>query len=159
MQTERHACLMVETTRLGWYSRYTIYELITNDRHFAGIPRWDRNIDMVQSLPEWACNRELESEVTMFRNFLNEWVTTRRSGGDMERCLNAPSQLTCPDLPTPPDYNVPFEMGKISNGGVNWATGPRSRRTAMDKGQYCFCWERPPQRSVLNNDRKLACTS
>ncbi|GLI76143.1 hypothetical protein PoHVEF18_004414 [Penicillium ochrochloron] len=48
---------------------FTIYELITNDRPFAGIPHRDRNIHTVQSLSEWTCNRELDSEVSTFGNF------------------------------------------------------------------------------------------
>lgn len=117
---------------------FTLYELITNDTRFTSIPHWDRNINMVQSISEWACNRELGSDVSTFRNFLNEWVATRKSDGDMERYLNAPNQLTWPDLPTAPDYSVPFELGKTLDGEPIWRTGPRFRRTAMEKGQYCF---------------------
>ncbi|CAG8887275.1 unnamed protein product [Penicillium egyptiacum] len=87
---------------------FTLYELITND---TCIPHWDRHIGMVQSISEWIVNRELDSDVSKFRNFLSQWVATRRSDGDMERYLNAPHRFTWPDLPTAPDYNVPFEMG------------------------------------------------
>ncbi|KAJ5155703.1 hypothetical protein N7492_008506 [Penicillium capsulatum] len=129
---------------------FTLYELITNDTHFTSIPHWNRNIDMVQSIPEWTCNRELDSDVSTFRNFLNEWVATRKSHGDMERYLNAPNRLIWPELPTAPDYNVPFELGKTLDGEPIWTAGPRFRRTAMKKGQYCFRWERPPRSSLLN---------
>lgn len=128
---------------------FTLYELITNDTRFTSIPHWDRNINMVQSIPEWACNRKLGSDVSTFRNLLNEWVATRKSDGDMEQYLNAPNQVTWPDLPTAPDYSVPFELGKTLDGEPIWRTGPRFRRTAMEKGQYCFRWERPPQSSLL----------
>ncbi|KAJ5223263.1 hypothetical protein N7468_007805 [Penicillium chermesinum] len=130
---------------------FTLYELITNDTHLTSIPHWDRNIDMVQSMPEWTCNRELDSDVSKFRNFLNEWVATRKLDGDMERYLNAPSRLTWPDLPRAPDYDVPYEMGQTSDGKPIWTTGPRFRRTAMEKGQYCFRWERPPQSRAKND--------
>lgn len=124
---------------------FTLYELITNDTQFTNIPHWDRNLDMVPNVSEWTCNRELDSDISKFRNFLNDSVATRNLKGDMERYLNAPNKLTWPDLPTPSDYNVPFEIGKTSSGEPVWATGPRFRRTAMEKGQYCFLWERPPQ--------------
>jgi len=124
---------------------FTLYELITGDRSFTRIPHWDRNMDMVQNISEWACNRELDSDVSTFRNFLNEWVAMRRSGDDMQRYLNAPNRPIWPDLPMPPDYNLPFELGTTLDGKTNWATGPRMRRTAMEKGQYVFRWERPPQ--------------
>lgn len=124
---------------------YTLYELITGDTQFAHIPHWDRYIDMVQDIPEWTCKRELDSDVSTFRNFLNEWVATRLAGDDMERYLNAPNRLTWPELPTPPDYDVPFELGATVDGETNWVTGPRMRRTAVEKGQYVFHWERPPQ--------------
>ena len=95
-------------------------------------------------LIEWTSNRELDSEPSEFRNFLNEWAA-QRSIKDIEQCFgNAPHQLTWPDLPTAPDYSVPFEMGTFC-GKPQWITGIRSRRTAMDLGQYCFRWERPPQ--------------
>lgn len=129
---------------------FTLYELITNDAQFTNIPYWNRNMDMVQSISQWACNRDLDSDVSKFRNFLNDWVATRTLEGDLERYLNAPNKLTWPDLPTPPDYEVPFELGKTSNGEPIWTTGPRLRRTAMDNGQYCFLWERPPQSKLLN---------
>jgi hypothetical protein len=71
---------------------------------------------MVQSMSEWTCNRELDSEVSTFRKFLNEWVAKCKSDGDMERYLNAPNRFTWPDLPTAPDYNVHFELGKTVDG-------------------------------------------
>lgn len=120
---------------------FTLYELITNDVSFE--TQWDRTIKMVQNMPEWPCNRELDSDVSKFRDFLNEWVATRKSNRGIE--LNAPSQLTWPSLPDPPDYSVPFEYGKDEYGETVWETGWRDRRTALEKGQYCFRWERPPQ--------------
>ncbi|KAJ5245358.1 hypothetical protein N7489_005454 [Penicillium chrysogenum] len=135
---------------------FTLYELVTNDISFSDVPHSDRHIDMVQSISEWIVSRELDSEVSKFRNFLSEWVATRRSGGDMERYLNAPHRFTWPDLPTAPDYNVPFEMGTTWDGKSNWITGHRSRSTAMEMGQYCFRWERPPQsRSSIHAENSV----
>lgn len=124
---------------------FTLYELITNDTHFTSIPHWDRNIDMVQSISEWLCNHELDSDISVFRNFLNEWVAKRRCDKDMERYLNAPSQLIWPDLPIPAEYDIPYEAGKTMDGEPNLVTGVRTRRVAIELGQYCFRWERPPQ--------------
>ncbi|CAI7596868.1 unnamed protein product [Penicillium manginii] len=132
---------------------FTLYELISNDAQFTSIPDWNRTLDMVQNISEWTCNRELDSDVSTFRNFLNDWVATRKSDGDLERYLNAPNRLTWPDLPVAPDYNVPFELGKTSDGEPIWTTGPRLRRIAMEKGQYCFRWERPPHSQLLNKAR------
>ncbi|KAJ5617361.1 hypothetical protein N7537_002475 [Penicillium hordei] len=129
---------------------FTLYELITKDTRFTSIPHWNLNIDMVQSISVWTRNRELDSDVSKFRNFLNDWLATRKSDGGLERYLNARNQLTWPDLPTASDYNIPFELGKNSDGEPIWTTGPRFRRTAMEKGQYCFHWERPPQSNLLN---------
>ncbi len=125
---------------------FTLYELITNDTQF--VP-WDRNMDMVQSISEWPRHRELDANVSAFREFLNEWVATRKSDGNADRYLNAPSRITWPDLPDPPDYNVPFEAGETLDGETIWATGARIRRTAIEKGQYCFRWQRPPQSRLL----------
>ncbi|KAJ6114647.1 hypothetical protein N7486_000425 [Penicillium sp. IBT 16267x] len=61
---------------------FTLYELITNDTQFTGIPHWERTMDMVQSISEWTCNRELDSDVSKFRKFLNDWVATRKLGGE-----------------------------------------------------------------------------
>ncbi|KAJ5768135.1 hypothetical protein N7533_000718 [Penicillium manginii] len=132
---------------------FTLYELISNDAQFTSIPHWERTLDMVQNISEWTCNRELDSDVSNFRNFLNDWVTTRKSDDDLERYINAPSRLTWPDMPNVPDYNVPFELGKTSDGEPIWTTGPRFRRIAMEKGQYCFRWERPPYSQLLNKAR------
>ncbi|KAJ5529410.1 hypothetical protein N7527_002803 [Penicillium freii] len=131
---------------------FTLYKLIANDTSFSGIPHWERNIYMVQSISEWTSHRELDSEVSKFRKFLDEWVATRRSDvdGDMKRYLNAPNRLTLLDLPTAPEYTVPFEMG-TRDGKPVWRTGRRSRNTAMNLGQYCFRWERSPQSRLLNN--------
>ncbi|CAI7621807.1 unnamed protein product [Penicillium bialowiezense] len=114
---------------------------------FTFIPHWDRNIDMVQSI-EWACHRELDSDVPKFRKFLNEWVATRTDRA-LERYLNAPKRITWPDLPDPPEYDVPFELGRTAEGETIWQTGERSRRIALEKGQYCFRWERKPQSRLL----------
>ncbi|EED12302.1 hypothetical protein TSTA_003600 [Talaromyces stipitatus ATCC 10500] len=93
------------------------------------IPHWDRNIDMVQSMSEWPCNRDLDLHVSTFRNFLNELVAIQNSDGDMERYLNAPKRLTWPDLPTAPDYSVPFESGKSTDGETIWRTGRSAVKT------------------------------
>ncbi|KAI8952197.1 kinase-like domain-containing protein [Xylaria longipes] len=124
---------------------FTLYEVITGDTQFALIPHWDRNIDMVQNISEWTCKRELDSDVSTFRTFLNEWVATRRANNDMDQYLNAPNRLTWPDLPRSPDYDVPFERGTTKDGVKNWATGPRTIRTAIKNGQYVFDWKRLPQ--------------
>ncbi|KAJ5468929.1 hypothetical protein N7475_006681 [Penicillium sp. IBT 31633x] len=131
---------------------FTLYKIITNDKHFTSIPHWERNIDMVQTI-EWNCHRELDSDVSKFRNFLNEWVTTRADRA-MDRYLNAPKRITWPDLPTPPDYSVPFELGRTEDGETIWRTGVRSRRIALEKGQYCFRWQRPPQSRLLKEAKK-----
>ncbi|KAJ8062784.1 hypothetical protein OCU04_008041 [Sclerotinia nivalis] len=144
---------------------YTLYELITNDSHFAKVPHWERCIDMVQNIPEWNSNRELDADVSVFREYLNDWVKKRQSGGIMEQYLNAPNRPTWPDAaPTSHDYDVPFEHGISWDGVTNWMTGPRLVRTAKKLGQYCFEWQRPPQSRltkkacveiVNGNDKKL----
>ncbi|OQD92495.1 hypothetical protein PENSOL_c041G11473 [Penicillium solitum] len=126
---------------------FTLYEIITNDTHFTSIPHWDRNIDMVQII-EWPCHHKLDSDVLKFRNFLDEWIATT-TDRPMERYLNAPKRLTWPGLPTPPDYSVPYEMGWTKEGETIWQTGARIRRTALEKGQYCCQWQRPPQSRLL----------
>lgn len=132
-----------------------LYEIITGDESFTDIPHWERSMDMVQSIAEWPCNRELDASVSTFRDFLNEWVAMRRSGDDMQQYLNAPNQLGWPDLPTPPDYDVPFEMGTDANGETRWVTGPRMRRTAIRKEQYIFRWERPPQSRLIMSQNNV----
>ncbi|KAJ5372928.1 hypothetical protein N7517_004934 [Penicillium concentricum] len=129
---------------------FTIYELITNDTSFSSIPHWERNMNMVQGILEWTSHRELDSAVSRFRNFLNEWVAKRRSDvdGDMKRYLNAPNRLALPDRPTAPEYRVPYDSGTIA-GQPTWVTGYRYRRDAMKLGQHCFRWERPPQSRLL----------
>ncbi|KAH7396168.1 hypothetical protein BKA66DRAFT_438126 [Pyrenochaeta sp. MPI-SDFR-AT-0127] len=124
---------------------FTLYELITNDTHFTSIPHWERNMEMVQSIPKWPCSRKLDADVSRFRDFLNAWVATRRSDQDMQRYLNAPNRLTWPDIPIPSDYRVPFKLGQTSGGEILWGTRPRYRRTAIEQGLYCFPWERLPQ--------------
>ncbi|KAJ8120027.1 hypothetical protein ONZ43_g3155 [Nemania bipapillata] len=132
---------------------FTLYELITGDEQFTLIPRWDRKIGLVQDIPEWPCKRELDADVAVFRKFLNEWVAKRSASNDMDKYLNAPSRLTWPDLPRSPEYDVPFELGRYQDGKIHWATGPRSRRTAMELGQYVFRWERPPQSRLVRPER------
>jgi hypothetical protein len=134
---------------------FTLYELITNDTHFTSIPHWDRNGDMVQNIPEWTCNRQLDTDISIFRTFLNKWVVTRKTDGDMDRYLNATNRLSWPDLPTAPDYQVPFELGKTWDGEKILGTGPRMRRTAMANGQYCFHWERPSQIRMLEKAKHV----
>ncbi|KAF7891973.1 hypothetical protein EAF00_008275 [Botryotinia globosa] len=124
----------------------TLHQLITNDSYFTEIPHWERNMDMVQNLPEWVCNRELDADVSVFREFLNEWVKKRKSGGIMEQYLKAPNRPVWPERPPPiSDYDVPYEVGTTLDGEPVLGTGIRSRRTALELGQYCFRWERPPQ--------------
>ncbi|KAI3109472.1 hypothetical protein CBS147333_5457 [Penicillium roqueforti] len=134
---------------------FTLYEIITNDTHFTSIPHWDQHMDMVQSISEWTCNRELDSDVSKSRTFLNEWVARRN--GDMERYINAPNRLIWPDLPTPPDHSVPFQLGNTRDGEPYMRTGVRSRRTAMKLGQCCSRWERPPRSRLLKTAKNELC--
>lgn len=117
---------------------FTLYEIITNDTHFTSIPYWDRNIDIMQNI-EWTCHRELDSDVLRFRNFFDEWIAAR-TDRSIERYLNAPKRLTWPGLPTPPNYSVPYEMGRTKEGETIWQTGARIRRIRPEKGQYCCQW-------------------
>ncbi|KAJ5129817.1 uncharacterized protein N7515_005856 [Penicillium bovifimosum] len=89
---------------------FTLYKIITNDTNPTSIPHWERNTDMVQNI-EWTCCRELDSDVSKFREFLHEWVAARTDTA-AGQCSNAPKRLTWPDLPTP----VPFEMGLTQEG-------------------------------------------
>ena len=105
---------------------------------------------MVQNI-EWTCHRELDSDVSKFRNFLNEWIATR-TDKDMQRYQNAPTRLTWPDLPTPPDYEVPYvpyETDLTKEGEIAWRTGLRMNRDALKNRQYFFDWQRPPQSRLL----------
>ncbi|KAJ5726606.1 uncharacterized protein N7483_007963 [Penicillium malachiteum] len=124
-------------------------DIITKDTHFTKIPHWARSIDIVQNI-EWECHCELDHDVSIFREFLNEWIATRSDKEtNMERFLNAPNRLTWPSYPTPPEYGVPDELGTKSDGTPSWITGTRSRRAALKLGQYSFRWERPPQSRLL----------
>lgn len=77
-----------------------------------------------------------------------------RTDRAMERYLNAPKRLIRPGLPTPPDYRVPYEMGWTKEGETIWQTGARTRSIALEKGQYCFQWQRPPQSRVLKKAKE-----
>lgn len=100
------------------------------------------------------CNQELDSDVLIFCNFLNDQVAIRKLDRDSERYLNTLNRLLQPDLLVAPDYNVSFELGKNPDGELIWTTGPRFRRIVMEKGQYCFCWQRPPHSQLLNKARR-----
>lgn len=102
---------------------------------------------MVQDI-EWTCRRELDADVSTFRKFLDEWIATRTDKAT-DQYFDAPKRLTWPALPTPLDYSMPFEMGSTKEGGTIWQTGERTRLVALEKGQYCFRWERPPQSRLL----------
>ncbi|KAI1127942.1 kinase-like domain-containing protein [Nemania abortiva] len=135
----------------------TLYELITGDKQFEIIPHRDRNIDMVQDIPEWPRKRELDSDVSTFRNFLNEWIATRTGGNDMQRYLNAPNRLTWPDPPNTADFDAPPETPKTHRakyGEAYWGAGGELRRDAVETGKYVFRWERPPQ-SRLRKPKRL----
>lgn len=102
---------------------FTLYGIITNDTHATSIPHWERNIDIVQNI-ERTCRRELDSDVSKFRNFLNEWIATKTDRAT-EQYFKAPKRLTWPDLLTPPDYSVPFELGFTEDGETVWQMGVR----------------------------------
>ncbi|KAJ5715866.1 uncharacterized protein N7483_013047 [Penicillium malachiteum] len=108
------------------------------------IPHWNRKIDMIQNI-EWTCDREPDCDVSEFRQFLNDWIANR-TNGSMERYLNAPKRITWPAFQDPPDYDVPFQFSKTSTGEAKFRPGERYRRSALKNGQYCFRWQRPPQR-------------
>lgn len=116
---------------------FTLYEIVTKDTQHTKIPHWERNIDMVQNI-EWTCRGELDSDASKFRKFLNEWVA-KRAEMSTKQYFNTP-RLTWPDLPDPPEYSVPFELGRTEKGEIMWQTGLRSTRIAREKGHYCFQW-------------------
>ncbi|GAB1205055.1 hypothetical protein APSETT445_003722 [Aspergillus pseudonomiae] len=143
----------VESRVIGFTTKYIPGGTLDNTNvpfRFEWLQQLTQLVDFLNLELEWSFNRMLDSDVSKFRKFLNDWVASRKLDGGLERYLNAPNQLTWPDLPTAPDYQVPFELDRNADGEPIWATGPRFRRTAMEKGQYCFFWERQPQNKSLN---------
>lgn len=126
----------------------TLYELITNDLHIQNIPHWDRNIDMVQNVSEWIPKRELDCDVSKFRNFINDWVAARKSEGILESFCNAPNRINIPEIPEAHLKNHVFEAGQDINEKPIHKMGAYYRRDALKKGYYCFDWERLPKNKL-----------
>ncbi|KAJ5909041.1 hypothetical protein N7495_001723 [Penicillium taxi] len=96
---------------------------------------------------DWTCRRELDSDVSKFREFLDSWIAMR-SDRVMERYLDAPIQLAWPPRPIPPEYSEPGPYG----GQRDW----RTVREALKLGQYCYSWTRLPQSKLLEEDQEDA---
>lgn len=75
-----------------------VYEIITGNQEHAEIPHWEREVRDVHNLPEWPVRRELDTDVSTFRNFLNEWVANRKAKGDMDLYLSVPQLCEWPDM-------------------------------------------------------------
>ncbi|KAF2423730.1 hypothetical protein EJ08DRAFT_652608 [Tothia fuscella] len=123
---------------------YTLYEVITGNDEHTHIPHWERDVKEVFDLPEWPVRRELDRDVSIFRNFLNEWVAKREADGGIDRYLSVPQLCEWPPIAEAED--LPYMAGSTdADGKLVPSYGPRYRRDAIKNGQYLFRWERPPQ--------------
>ncbi|KAF2015299.1 hypothetical protein BU24DRAFT_480093 [Aaosphaeria arxii CBS 175.79] len=104
---------------------FTLHELIPGDQSFTAGHQRRNGINMVRDMPNWIPKRELNAEVSEFRRVLNDWTMKRTADGNMmERYLNATSPILIPEMPTPPDYEIPISYGATANGEPVWDTGP-----------------------------------
>lgn len=118
---------------------FTMHEIITGEDHSPmKCAHGDRKMSMVQDLEEWIPCRKLDTYVSTFRSFLNDWVARRSRKAHMKAYLNAARRFNWPDMPTPPDNKVPYKAGYRADGIPYIATGYRKRRSALEIGQYCF---------------------
>jgi hypothetical protein len=100
----------------------------------------------LQKLPDWPLSRELDRDVSDFRNFLDEWVAKRSANGGVTACFKRAPQIGWPALQEAED--LPYKDGsKVDKDGMPVLRyGMRTRYDAIKNGQYVFRWERPPKR-------------
>jgi serine/threonine protein kinase len=124
---------------------FTLYEIITLDDSYRKVPPWEQDPDTVMNLAEWPKRRDLDAEVSVFREHLAEWVERRRN-------MSLPEATTPPSFPEMPKPRPTVE--KIGDDGkpVYTVTSYNFRTTAQELGNYVVSWERPLKRA--NHDEK-----
>ncbi|OBT70068.1 hypothetical protein VE03_00444 [Pseudogymnoascus sp. 23342-1-I1] len=140
---------------------FTVYEILTLDDHFRRIPLDEQDVKPIEEMAEWDVKIPIEAGdggIKKIRSFLAEWAEGRRS-----KAKNGPVTASCQlDWPSyPPQTPIPYMRfpdadDKSSLEGTIIPGGYRYAKDAMYTGQHVVRWERPPMKSLLNNNENQA---
>ncbi|KAJ0158776.1 hypothetical protein CTA2_10929 [Colletotrichum tanaceti] len=129
---------------------FTVYEIITLDRHFREVPYDRQDPTEIQALTAWHKHPDvhLDHHVSEYRSVLNRWVKGRQERS--RDCVHSepPEPIDWPSLGAPPKKELVASDGKGNSIVVVGAGWYDIRREEREKGNVVLDWQRPPQRKV-----------
>ncbi|KAF9872932.1 protein kinase-like domain protein [Colletotrichum karsti] len=130
---------------------FTLYEIITRDKHFREVPHDQQNPADVQSLDTWPQHQDvhLDRPVSEYRSVLDRWVQRRQEGKRISVYTEAEDPIDWPLInppPEPPFLSSDAEGNPITKMVSSWAELRQSKR---QKGEVTLDWERPPQNRAV----------
>ncbi|KAI0871949.1 hypothetical protein GGS24DRAFT_36583 [Hypoxylon argillaceum] len=135
---------------------FTLYEIITRDKHFRDIPYDQRNPIDLERL-EWVQHPDvkLDHSVSEYRSVLNEWVK-RREEKQISIYTEAPEYIDWPEFPKPPAREQLFLDICGNPTTVKGVVVVDMRRDVREQGIKVLNWERPAQKKLGNRNDVLA---
>ncbi|ODA77750.1 hypothetical protein RJ55_06352 [Drechmeria coniospora] len=120
---------------------FTLYEMITLDKHFRDLPHEQQDAEAVLRL-EWTKHPDvmLDNDVTAFRQVLEAWVKKRKG----REFTMAETWVQWPWMPKPPAVLVPtYGDGRTVTGTETKSVPILIRQQLIELKQPYWKWERP----------------
>ncbi|KAH7316993.1 hypothetical protein B0I35DRAFT_451778 [Stachybotrys elegans] len=133
---------------------FTLYEIITRDDTLRSVQHEQQNLSDLDK--DWIKHPDvrLDRPVSEFRQVLQEWLETRKTGRQVAMYTEAPNFINWPTVPEPAPSEVIYES---ENGPITKMVVRQSfRRTKLVKqGKPVLSWERPAQSKLKPGQRLL----
>jgi serine/threonine protein kinase len=120
---------------------FTLYEIITRDHSYRMVPHSEQNPETVLNLEDWPVKRNLDSDISAYREHLNAWVKQRKATQDGP-CKNE-SLADIPEMsqPSPVIMSIDEEGQPVYERSV-----VQMKRDALKYGNKIIAWDRAPDK-------------
>lgn len=120
---------------------FTLYEIITRDEHFRKVRSQEQDPEDVQQMDEWVKHPQvlLDHPVSEYRSVLNDWVSRRRHGKQVNYYTEAPDHIDWPNITQGRNgWSIGHaDCGYEEPAIINWARPIRNKSSpkAVDHSQ------------------------
>lgn len=123
---------------------FTLYEIVTLDDSYRRVPHEEQDLESVTNLKEWPIRRNLDSDITAFREHLSAWVQqrkTHRDGASEDEGLT-PTDIPEISPPSPVVMSIDEEGKPVYERSV-----VQMKIDALKFGNKLISWERAPDKT------------
>lgn len=128
----------------------SVYQILTLDTKYERLSSWNSDVRKLEESTDWPLKVRLEAGLdgAAIRQYLNDWVTRRRTAPMLTHFSEAAEPLEIP--PRPPRTPAPCMWCKNEDGTAKLDEhGWGMRACALQAEAHVVRWERPPDPRLL----------